>query len=251
MNVAFSETGNDRIVPGGNNPPAELTPFEAISAEADDLVLEAEHWADGEPITSADIAEACTGLFEVVTNIIVRAEAIHEAEVKPINDAKNAVQAKFHPLIGDTKTGGKGRLITAKATLGELLTAWRTRENERKAAEAETARREAAAIAKQAEDAMRASSGNLGARVDAEQLLSSAKIADRDARRVEKAATTRTGLRTSFRPMMNNGGLAAEHYWKTRRADFQAFLQDCAAQDVRKGIRQIPGFDVIEEKTAI
>jgi hypothetical protein len=69
--------------------------------------------------------------------------------------------------------------------------------------------------------------------------------------REAKRAVTGNGLRSSYRAVPSDLGAAASHYWKVRRADFQNFLEQLAAEDVRRGVRSIPGFDVIEEKTAI
>lgn len=233
----------------GGPPLTEPTPFDIVVTKIEDLYDEAKNWADGEPITSPDIAEAITTLFDGLGAAGKEAEALRVAEVKPLDEAKTAIQARFHPLIGDTKAG-KGKVVLGRAALQVLLTAWRVEQQRVAALAAAKAREEAAALQAEAEAALRASAGNLEAREAAEEVLSFAKEADKFARRTEKAATTRTGLRTEWITTLVDEGAALDWAYTRDPRRFQELVQSMAETEVRNGVRSVPGFTVIEGKRA-
>lgn len=241
----LSVTGNERIRPGGN-----LTPFDEISLKIDELYEEAKNWADGEAIASQEIADAATAVYEALHEAGKEAEALRVEEVKPLDEAKAAIQARYHPLIGDTKSG-KGKVILGKAALNAAITAWRQEVARQKEAAALKARIEAEEERQKAEEAMRASAGDLEAREKAEEQLALAKEADAYANRQEKKASTGLGLRTTYVPKLTDLNAAIKHYWKSDRAEFEDLVQSLAARDVRAGKRTIPGFTVEAEKKAI
>src|SRR5690606_2597511 len=113
MTQTQEQEPHDNTDNGGPKVDPEL---EAISTRISDLYEEARHWADGEPITSPEIAEAITTLFNGLHAAGNEAEALRKERVKPHDDAKAAVQAAFHPLIGDTSKG-KGKVVLGKAAL--------------------------------------------------------------------------------------------------------------------------------------
>lgn len=245
--TTMSLTGNERIAMGGNNPPE---PFDLVADEIDALFDESKNWADGEPIPSQAIADAVTKVYDALHEAGKKAEALRVEEVRPLDEAKAAIQAKYHPLIGDTKAG-KGKVVIGKAALNQVLSVWRQAEAERKAAIAARERAEAEELRQQAEELMRESAGNLEARIDAEQMLNSAELATKDAKKAEKQATTGLGLRTVYQPVLTDLSAAIKHYWSARREAFEALVTDLAAADVRAGKRTIPGFTVNAIKKAI
>ena len=220
-----------------------MTPFDAAKLAVDDLFDEAEVWLNGDGIASQGEAEAVETLLDLARKAKKEADESRKVENEPFDTGKAEVQARYNPVLK--------RADMIADTCKKVLQPWRDKVAVEKAAIAEQARREAEDIRHKAEEAMRASAGNITARADAEELLSSAKLAEKDAKKADKQATTGLGLRTTYRAELKDPAKAAEHYWTARRGDFQAFLQDLAGQDVRKGIRAIPGFDVIEEKTAV
>lgn len=242
---ALSDSGNDRIRPGGN-----LSPFDEVVLEIEALYDEAKNWADGEPIASQEIADAATKVCDALHEAGKKADELRVAEVKPLDEAKAAIQAKFHPLIGDTKTG-KGKVVLGKAALNTVLTAWRTEVARQKEAAALKARLEADEERRKAEEAMRSSAANLEARERAEEQLSLAKEAERFADRQERKATTGLGLRTSYAPELTDLNAAIKHYWTAKRGRFEALVIELASEDVRAGRHTIPGFNVNEVKRAI
>ena len=85
-----------------------------------------------------------------------------------------------------------------------------------------------------------------------------AKIAERIANKAERTTATAggtlgraTGLRTVWTATMTKPSEAANHYWSTRKDDIMAFVQSLADEDVRRGIRTIPGFEITSDKKAV
>ena len=238
---------NARAVIGGNNPPS---PFEDIAQEIADLYDEARNWCDGDPITNEDQHDAVSALYNALHFAGKQAEEMRVAEVKPLDDAKKAIQDKYNPLIGNTKAV-KGKVVLGKDALGKMLSDWRARIEAAKRAEAERLAKEAAEEKARAIEAIRASSGNLEAREDAEAMLKEAEAVEKQAKRADRDANTGNRLRTVKRPELTDLREAIAFYWKTHRADFEALVQTLAERDVRAGKTAIPGFEIITERKAI
>lgn len=219
-----------------NNPPAYLQVFEEIA----DLFQTAKDFADGEPIADEAMHDTISSLRDQLHELGKRADELRVEEKKPHDDAAAAVQAKYKPALTKVKQG--------KDALGDLLAAWRKRVADEKAAEARRKQEEAARLAAEAQAAMRASSGNLEARVDAEELLAHAKSVEKDARRSEKAATTGLGLRTVWVATMTDESAALDWAYNRDPEAFRALCQHAADTVVRAGMRSVPGFKVEETK---
>lgn len=240
---------NPRAVAGGNNPPAD--PFSAHEANITDLYQEAKHWLDGEEITTQAQADAVTKLLDSIRDAHAAADASRVLENKPFDDGKSKVQAKYAPLISDTKSV-KGMTILASEACRAALAPWRRAQEAAKLAAAEKAREEAEAAAEAAAKAMRTSAADdLAAREEAEQLVRLAAMADRLATKADKAATTGTGLRSTWAPTLTDGVAAARHYWGAEREKCEAFFLTLAKADVLAGKRTIPGFEIEESRRAI
>lgn len=227
---------------GHNNPPAYIEVF----AEIDDLYGEAKNWADGEPITSEEQHDAVTKLYDGLHEAGKKADALRVEEKKPLDDAVKAIQDRYNPYV----QAKKGKVDLGKAALGDLLAKWRARVAAAKAEEARKAREEADRIAAAAQEAMRASSGNLEAREQAEALLQEAKAHERHARRTDKAATTGTGLRTVWFAEIEDTNKALDWAYGRDAARFHELALSMANEAVRGGARSVPGFVVREEKRA-
>ena len=238
--VALSDTENDRIKMGGNNPPA----FEAHKVNIEDIRAEAMDWLDGKAVESAEEAEGLNTLLDMARKAQKAADDARAAEKKPHLDAGKAVDAQWKPLIDAAQ-----RIVDG---CKKALTPWNIKEAERKAEIARKAAEEAEAQRQAEVEATRAASAT-GALTDAEQAdqqAEAAKQADKIAKAAQKAATSGLGLRTTYRPELTDPKAAVAHYWATRREDFIALVNDLAAKDVRAGKREIPGFTIIEEKKA-
>lgn len=235
--------------PGHNNPPAEPTPFDLLKQEIEDLYDTAKDFCDGEPIDSEAMASVITELHDRIHECGKRAEALRVDEKKPLDDQIAEIQAKFHPLIGNTKAG-KGKVILAKEACQSLLTPWRQKVAAEKAAEARRQQEEAEAARQLAAKAMQASAGNLAEREAAEELLADAKALEKTARRSEKAATTGLGLRTVWEAVLVDEEAAMDWLWARAKDEVLAVAQRNADELVRSGVRQVPGFRVEERKVA-
>lgn len=232
---------------GHNNPPSD--PFTAVRINCEDLYAEAKHWLDGAEITSDAEAEAVGRLLEMAREAFDAADAARIMENEPFDTGKAAVQEKYAPLIADTKKV-KGTMVRMKEACLAALKPWREKKLAEAAALAETARQEAARKAQAAADAIRASAGNLDATEAAEDLVKAAVDAQRDAARATKATTTGTGLSTYFEAVMTVQRDAILFYMKRRPEAFVDLCKSLAAEDVRAGIRTIPGFAVEERRRA-
>lgn len=223
-----------------------ITPFDEVVLEIDDLYTEAANWADGSAIESQQQCDALDTLDKALLDAGKRLDALRVEEKRPLDDQVQAIQDRYNPYIQPKK----GRVDLARSCLNPLRAAWKAAEAKKKADAAEKARLEAAAEKAKAEEMIRASSGNLVAREAAEEQLSLAKEAEKFADRQEKRAATGLGLRTSYEATISDLNAAVRHYWPARKADFEEFVQGLADEDVRRGIREIPGITVTEIKKA-
>lgn len=231
-----------RVITPQDNQPPDLLLFQEI----DDLYEEAKNFADGEQITSQEMADAITTLREGLHEAGKKADALRIEEKKPHDDAAKAVQDKYNPYVQPKR----GRVDMAKSALDALLTPWRTRVAAEKAAEAARVAAEAEAARLAAQEAMQASAGNLAEREAAEELLADAKALEKTARRTEKAATTGLGLRTVWSAELVDEEAAMDWLWARAKDEVLAVAQRNADELVRSGVRSVPGFRVVEEKRA-
>jgi hypothetical protein len=239
-------TFNPTAIAGlGHNQPAP-TPFDAIKQEIEDLFDEAKHWADGEPITSPEMHDAIEKLRDSIHEAGKRADALRVEEKKPLDDKIKDIQDAYNPLIQPKR----GKVDLAKSTLDTLLTPWRTKVAQEKAAEAARVAKAAEDARLAAQEAIRASSGNLAAREEAEQALAEAKALEKTAKRWDKAATTGTGLRTVWDVTLVDEEAAMDWLWARAKTEVLAVAQKNAEEAVRGGVRSVPGFKVEERKVA-
>ena len=234
---------------GHNNPP-EPSPFEAVRTHIDDLLTEARNWLDGQGVETQTEADAVSVLLDELRKGYKAADAARKEEAKPFDDGKAEVQARYNPILKAAETGADA----CKKALAPYL----QKLEDEKRAQAEAKRREAEeAAAKAAEAARLADAANLEQRELAEALVAKAAEAERAAKAAEqskahaKGGERAAGLRSYFKPVLTDGQAALTHYWRTNRAALEAFALDLAAKDVQAGKRQIPGFDVIEERRVV
>ncbi len=229
-------------VPKTHNQP----PYLAIFTEIDDLYEEAKNWADGEAISSQEMHDQIEKLYDGLHEAGKRADALRVEEKKPLDEKVKEIQDRYNRYIQPKK----GRVDLAKSTLGSLLAPWRKKVADEKAAEAEKKAAEAAVALAEAQAAIRSSSGNLGAREYAEELLADAKKLERGARRADRAATTGTGLRTVWNVNIADEDKALEWAYTLAPGEFMALALSMAEEQVRGGVRSIEGFSIVEDKVA-
>ena len=232
-------------------------PYDLICEHINDLYAEAKNFADGEPITTPSQAEAVQTLMRQIQQAEKAADAERVKENEPYDAGKAEVQARYAPLIGNTKAV-KGKTVQAVEALKACLAPWLKRLDDEQKAKAEAARLVAEKAIQDAAEAMRqAQSANLSEREDAEQKIQEAQAAQKAARDAENARPQASGmgraatLRTSYKAVLVDAQVAAGAYWKRDPSAFNAFLQKMADADVASGRRDIPGFDVVEVQTVV
>lgn len=235
--------------PANDNVEPEPTPFDLIKHEIEDLFMEASNFCDGEAIADEATAAAITELHDRIHAAGKRADDLRVEEKAPLDEKVKALQAKYAPLISDTKAI-KGKVVLGKEACQTLLTPWRTAKAKAASAEAARIAQEAAAATRAAQEAIRASSGNLGARVEAEELLAHSASLTKQAARADKQATTGTGLRTVWRAELVDMEAALDWWYGEKPEEFTALVQRLADSAVAAGVRKVPGFNVVEDKIA-
>lgn len=244
----MADDGNPRIFVGANNPPAD--PFGAIEAHIRDLYEEARGFLDGEPIATQGQADAVADLLDQIRQAEKTADEARKEENRPYDEGKAAVQAKYAPLIADTKAV-RGLTVLASEACKAALAPWRQEQERIKREAAEKARQQAEEAARIAAEAARAARDDLAAQEAATAAIRDADQAAKLANRAEKAATTGTGLRSYWTPTLTDAQLAARWAWKERREQLEAFLLGLAKEEVQSGARLIPGFIVASERRAV
>lgn len=238
MATALSETGNDRIAMGANAPPA----FEAHKANIEDLRAEALVWLDGAKVTTPEEAEGIDTLISMARSARDEADKARAAEKKPHDEAAKAVQARWKPLVDSADT-------ILKVCL-EKIGAWRIAERERKEAAAALARAEAEAERQAEVEATRAASGNLDARLQADQLAASAKAAEKIAAAAEKAVGKGNRLRPYRSLKVTDTRALAGWLWTHRREEAEAAHAELAQRIFITGGPAIDGTEIITEMKA-
>ena len=229
------------------NPPKthnQPRPFDIVAEEINDLYDEAKNWADGEPITSAEMHDAVDTLLQQIHEAGKRAEAARVEEKRPLDEAVDEIQTRYNTLIGNTKKV-KGKVVLAKEALSALLLPWRRKVQEEKEAKAAAARAEAERLADEARAAIATSQGNLAAREDAELLVKEAAAVGRYAKSIDKGPT---GLRTRWVAVLVDEAAALDWAYARAPEAFRDMVQKMADSVVHGGMRSVPGFRVEEQK---
>jgi hypothetical protein len=248
--VADQEAGAEVLAGLGHNNPPDPTPFDAIKVHIDDLTETARGILDGSGVTTQAECDAVSKLLDEGRKATKAADQARAEEKKPHDDATKAIQAKWKPLI---EAGEMIATLCKKAQLPflEALEA----EKLRIAAEARRTAEEATLRA--AEAARAANATDLEAQERAATLVKEASMAVTVAKRAEgdKAhgvgGSRATTLRTNYRPVLVDRRAACAHYWTINPAAFDGLLMNLAAADVRASKHQIPGFDVVADRSVV
>lgn len=245
----MADDSNPRAIIGANNPP--LTAYEAHAANINDLFTEAKNWCDGQPIATQEQHDEVERLLDLIREAHDAADEARKAENQPFDDGKAAVQARYAPLISDTK-GVQGKTVLAKKACLSVLGPWRQKIADEKAAEAKRLQDEADEKIRLAHEAARAlEQSNLEEAEQLEAFVTDARVAQKVAARATTAATNGTGLRTTWTPTLTDGVAAARYYWVERRAECEAFFLSLARADVTAGQRELPGFSIAPDRRAV
>lgn len=239
----------ERFGIGGNMPP-EPTPFDAITVHVEDLMETARGFLDGEPVETQAQADAVSKLMDEARKASKAADAARADEKRPHDEAAKAVQAKWKPLI----ESGDRVVSICKQALAPFLMALEA-EKQRIADEARRVANEAAQRAAYA--ARAANALDLEARENADALAKEAAKANTAANKAANDKAHGVGgaraatLRSTFRPVLVDGVEAARWAWNSRREECEAFFLSLAVIEVRAGKRQLPGFQVIEDRGVV
>lgn len=258
--AAERATHADQPAPQGHNgPPAEPSPFDAVKANMDDYLLEARNWADGKPVETQAQADEISRLIEDLRLAGHAADVVRAEEKKPFDDKIDEIQTRYNAYIAGLKAkhNKPGLVAVAIDALKANLKVFLDAEDARQAAEAKAARLAQETAEAEAVAALRAADPtDLGAREDAEALVTVAAQAAAVAKRAESARPQARGgsraisLKKTFTPVLVNPMDALRHYIAERAPELKVFLTGLAEEDVRGGKRQIPGF-VIQEGTRL
>lgn len=264
---AIAESLNPRAVVGGNNPPADepaeatnsVTPgWEAVKVHMDDLLTEAANWADGAEVINQDQADNVGKLRQLLQDAASLADKARVAEKAPLDKQIADIQDRYNAYIAPMKNKHPGSVSKAVTALGNVLSVWLNKLDAEKREREDVARKEAELAAAKAIEARKAldTSTDLAASDEAAALLDAAEDAAKALRSVErekvqaKGEFRAIGLRSYWRaePIEGEGGKALVYYAKRYPERVKAFLQALADEDVSSGARDIPGFNIIEEK---
>lgn len=259
--AATEESLNPRAQMGGNAPPpeAEIKPeWEAVKVHMDDLLTEASNWADGTKVETQEQADAISRLRQLLQDSANLADKSRVAEKKPFDDKIAEIQDRYNAYIAPLKNKKPGSVSKAISALGNLLTPWlnkledEKRERENKA-RLEFEEKQAAALAARQEAKKADDLSNMD---KADELLAEAENAAAALKSVErekvqaKGEFRAVGLRSNWVATLNEGegGKALVHYAKAQPDRVKAFLQTLADEDVRRGVREIPGFTIKNDR---
>lgn len=244
MNVAVAKIGHNR------------SPYELAKERVEELYEEAKSWLDGEPIATQGQADMVQKLLRDIQAAEKDADAARVEENKPFDEGKAAVQAKYAPLIANTKTA-KGLTVLAIDACKKALAPWLIKVDEENRRRAEEARKEAEAKADAAREAMQQRQ-SLDDSERAEALVREAKEADAEARRAENAKASAKGegravtLRDYYTPQVVDATAFARHVWTVHRSDMTDFLNMMAVKIVASGVRSgIPGVEVQHDRRPV
>lgn len=229
-----STDANPRAVAGDNKPP----PLEAFSLHIEELFQLVSGSIGAGPIANDEQEAALDALLDDVRKARKDADLQRAAEKKPHDDAGNAVQAAWKPLLA--------RCDAATTALKDALTPYREARQRAKDAAALKAREEAEAAQKAAQEALR-KSDDLEERFAAEAELERASKLTAQANRIDRSAT---GLRTFWEAEITDRKAALVHYITTRPDAFEALIQQLADADARGTRAPVPGVVFHERKRA-
>lgn len=240
---------------GHNNPPVD--PFDAISTKIDGLFNEAKNFLDGEEIATPAMAECVATLLNNIREAEKEADALRIEENQPFDEGKAAVQAKYAPLIANTKAV-RGKTVLATEACKKALAPYQAKLKAAQEAAAAEARRVADEARRKAEEEARKAvqdAANLEAAERAAEAAETARKAEIGAQSKENATPKianrggrAIGLRTYYVPTLTDPVAAMEHYWL--HPMFNDVLLQLAKAEIAGGARSIPGFEINEEQRA-
>lgn len=256
---------NPRAVIGGNNPPEE-TPAAAVAPKWDAVKLHLDDLLDlVRGVTGIEIADQANAdqvgkLLRDLQDGAKIADQARVAEKAPLDEAAKEIQDRYNEYIAPLKNKTPGLVSKAEAALKNQIGAWLKKLDDARVEREKVAKEAADKAAAEALAAHQAAktSDDLDQIDAAEDLMAAAEAASIELRQIEKSKAQvkgdfrAIGLRSIWKPVRieGEGGKALSHYAKTQPARVIAFIEQLAAEDVKAGIRSIPGFNIVAEKVA-
>lgn len=236
---------------GHNNPP---TPFDEIKRKIEGLREEASHWLDGGEVKTQAEADNIQTLLDLTREAKKSADAARKDELKPHDEAKTAIQAKWNALIGKNKSvTGVAILIEEgckKALAPFLAEQERIRQEQERAAREEAERKQ-----REAQQVLAAGSTNIDEREKgmalADQAMKARKAADQIAKQKPQAKGRgrAVSLRTRKIASVTNYTEAGRYLWLKYTSEFEPLINRLAQAEIDRGITSIPGVQVVEERS--
>lgn len=237
-------------------PIPNMTPFEALTLNLDDLLLEARNWADG---TAAETQEQVDAIAELIDGLSGGSKALEVERVKekkPHDDAVKAIQDRYNVYLAPTSNKTvKGKVPLAIEALNAAKRPFLLAREAEIEKERQKAREEAHYKAQQAAEAARqASASDLAAQEAADALLREAEQAQKAAKEADKAKAhaygsgRAQGLRTKWVAEVTDLNAATKFYWRTNPEAFAQLVQKLADDDARQNRRSAEGVTFKEER---
>lgn len=223
-------------------------PFEALKAEIEDRVAQADAWLKAHPkIASQTDCDLARNMQAQLLKLAKTADENRESEKRPHLAASRAVDAKFKPLTEAAATGSSRLRSAFETFMREEENRLRREaqakfEAERKAAEEERARIET-------ERAEKYKSDPIAALTEDEPELPVVPTAPAEVRvQAGGGVGRKAGLKSVFVATLTNYDAALKHFAKNEKV--RDLIQKLGDAAVRNGDREIPGFTVTEERRA-
>lgn len=233
-----------------------MTPFEALTLNLDDLLTEARNWADGEPVATQEQADTVAALIDQINQGGKALEVERVAEKKPLDDAIKAIQDRYNVYLAPlTNKAVKGKVPLAIEALRAAVRPFLLAKEAELEEQRRKAREEAEAKAREAAEAARAAAASdLAAKEAADAKLKEAEAAQRAAKEADKARAhahgegRAQGLRSRWVAEITDLNAATKFYWRTNPDAFRQLVQKLADDDARQNRRSAEGVTFREER---
>ena len=225
-----------------------ISPFEALTIDIDDLLLEARNWCDGEAATTQAQVDEIARLKDELADRAKLLEAERVTEKKPLDDQIAAIQDRFNVWLAPLKNKKPGKIPVALDALDAAKRPFLLAEEAKLEAKRAAARAEAQRLADEAAAKARAAAAHdLTAREEAEAKVAEAEAAARaakaaDAERAHAHGSGRAqGLRSRTVAQITDLNAAVRFYWTDDATPFRELVQRLADADARANRRAADG----------
>ena len=210
-------------------------PFETTSQHIADLHDELKNWLDGEELTTKKQHDTLIGLIGDMRKALKACDDIRKDEVKFWNDGKKEVQDRYNPFLKMARTAIDMGVKFLEPYLAEQTRIKRQRDDGLAAA--------AAIAMDEASTLMKASSGHLAAREEAEHRYDDALEMGKIAKK-SREQNVAHGARKRWDVVLVDRASAAQGLWENHAEEFDELLVGLAKGLVAAGKRELPGFTI-------